>query len=130
MVWTGWELARIIVLLVGLAHLMIFVQVAMFHYRQNFHRGAMWLPVIGAPGIGITALLLALINTPALVGIVKVLFWIGLGAGLIGFYYHFRGVGQRVDGYVTRNFLVGPPVILPLMISALAVIGLFSLYWR
>jgi lysylphosphatidylglycerol synthetase-like protein (DUF2156 family) len=130
MVWTGWELDRIILLLVGLAELLLFGQVTMFHYRQNFHHTAMWLPIIGTPLIGIAAILLALINTPALVGLVKVLFWIGLVAGLIGFYYHFRGVGKRVDGYVTRNFLVGPPVILPLMISVLAVVGLFGLYWR
>lgn len=130
MVWTGWELARIIIVLVGLAQLMIFVQVTMFHYRQNFRNVAMWLPVIGTPVIGILAILLAILNTPALIGLVKVLFWIGLIAGLIGFFYHFRGVGQRVDGYVIRNFLVGPPVILPLMISALGVVGLFGLYWR
>lgn len=130
MIWTGWELARIMVLLAGLANLMIFLQVTLFHYRQNFRNAAMWLPVIGALGIGVAAVLFALLNAAALAGLVKTLLWVGLVAGLIGFYYHFRGVGQRVDGFVFRNFLVGPPVILPLMISAVAVIGLFGLYWR
>lgn len=130
MVWTGWELARIIILLTGLAQLMLFIQVTLFHYRQNFRSFSMWLPVIGTPVTGIMAVLLALTNAPGLAGIVQVLFWIILAAGFVGFYYHFRGVGQRVDGYALRNFLVGPPVILPLMVSAVAVIGLFGLYWR
>ncbi len=129
MLWTGWSLDRIILLLVGLAYLMIFIQVAMFHYRQNFRNIAMWLPVIGGPLIGAAAALLALANISALLGLVKVLFWIGVIGGLIGFIYHFRGVGQRVDGYVFRNFLIGPPIILPLMFSALGVVGLFAACW-
>lgn len=130
MLWTGWTLDRLIILLVGLAYLLIFLQVAMFHYRQNFRNIAMWLPVIGGPLIGAGATLLALANLYALLGLVKVLFWIGLIGGLIGFIYHFRGVGQRVDGYVFRNFLIGPPIILPLMFSALGVVGLIAAYWR
>ena len=130
MLWTGWPLDRVVLLLVGLAYLMIFVQVTMFHYRQNFRNIAMWLPVIGGPLIGAAALLLTLANTGALLGVVRVLLWIGAFAGLIGFYYHFRGVGQRVDGYALRNFLSGPPIVLPLMFSALGVLGLFAAYWR
>ena len=102
----------------------------MFHYRQNFRNVAMWLPVIGGPLIGAAAAILALANIGALLGLVKVLFWIGVIGGLIGFVYHFRGVGQRVDGYVFRNFLIGPPIILPLMFSAMGVVGLFAACWR
>ena len=90
----------------------------------------MWGPVIGGaahrpgrlpPGPG---------QCQSLLGLVKVLFWLGVASGLVGFFYHVRGVGQRVDGYVLRNFLVGPPIILPLMFSALGVVGLFAAYWR
>ncbi len=130
MLWTAWPLDRIIILLVSLAYLLLFVQVTMFHSRQNFRNIAMWAPVIGGALIGSVALLLALVNISVLLGVVKVLFWIGALAGLVGFFYHVRGVGQRVDGYVWRNFLVGPPVILPLMFSALGVVGLFAAYWR
>lgn len=55
--------------------------------------------------------------------------WFGMVAGLIGFYKHFRGVGQRVDGYRLHNFLVGPPVILPLFVSAFSALALLALHW-
>lgn len=130
MIWTGWSLARIVVLLIGVAYLMISLQVTMFHYRQNFRNPAMWVPVISGPIIGLIAVLLALINTGVLLGLFKVLLWIAVLGGMIGFFFHFRGIGQRVDGYVMRNFLIGPPLILPLMFSAMAVFGLFAVYWR
>lgn len=130
MVWKDWDLARIIILLIGLAYLMLFIQVTMFHYRQNFRNKAMWLPIIAGPLIGIIGILLVFANISALVGLFKVLLWLGLLGGIVGFYLHFKGVGQRVDGYVLRNFLVGPPIILPLMFSAIAIVGLFAAYWR
>ncbi len=130
MLWIGWPLDRVLLLLVGLAYMLIFVQVTLFHYRQNFRHVAMWLPVVGGLFIGAATLLLTLANLGALLGVTEVLFWIGIVGGLIGFYFHFRGVGQRVDGYVLRNFLVGPPIILPLMFSALGVLGLFAACWR
>jgi lysylphosphatidylglycerol synthetase-like protein (DUF2156 family) len=130
MVWKNWDLSRIMVLFTGLAFLMMFIQVTLFHYRQNFRNKAMWLPVIAGPLIALIAFLLIFVNVTSLMGPLKILLWLGLAGGIIGFYLHFRGVGQRVDGYVLRNFLVGPPVILPLMFSALAVIGLLAVYWR
>ncbi|MGE5583873.1 MAG: hypothetical protein ACM3X9_15255 [Bacillota bacterium] len=130
MVWNDWELSRIIILLVGLAFLMIFIQVAMFHSRQNFRHMAMWLPVIAGPAVGLIAILLALLNSSLLLWLCMFLLWLGLAGGIYGFILHFRGVGQRVDGYVRRNFLVGPPVVLPLLFSALAVLGLFAVYGR
>lgn len=130
MVWTGWSLARLMILLVGVAYLMISIQVTLLHYRQNFRHPAMWLPVLGGPIIGICAGLLALFNLHLLVGLFIILLWIVLIAGVIGFYYHLRGVGQRVGGYGMNNILVGPPIVLPLMLSALALFGLFAVNWR
>jgi hypothetical protein len=40
------------------------------------------------------------------------------------------GVGQRVGGFSqSQNFLVGPPIVLPLMMSAISALGLLALYW-
>lgn len=130
LLWIGWTLSRIIVFFAGLAFLMIFIQVAMFHSRQNYRNGVMWLPVVGGVITGLAALLLAVLSIRGLLGLTIVLFWLQVAGGLVGFAYHFRGVGQRVDGYETRNFLVGPPVVLPLMYSALGVLGLIGAYWR
>ncbi len=128
--WTGWPLARILMLFAGLGLLIIFIQVTLLHYRQNFRHWAMWGPVIGAPLIGVLALALALFNLPWLQTGVAVLFVIGIITGVGGFVLHVEGVGQRVDGYRMHNFMVGPPVTLPLMVAAMSVLGLFALYWR
>ena len=43
---------------------------------------------------------------------------------------HIRGVGERVDGYKLRNFLIGPPLTLPALITAVSLLGLIALYWE
>lgn len=130
MVWTAWTLDRIIIFLMGLAYILVFAQVTMFHYRQNFRHYAMWFPVVEGPIIGVGAIFTTLVNSPILLSITTLLFGLGAVSGLLGFVFHFVGVGERVEGYVLRNFLVGPPIILPLTFSALGLVGLFAVYWR
>jgi hypothetical protein len=133
-VWTmnlnGWPLDRILVLFVSLAFLMLSIQVTLFHYRQNFHHKSMWIPVIAGPLFFLAGLGLALYPAAWLSTLFLVFMWVGVLDGLIGFYFHFRGVGIRVGGYELRNFLIGPPVVLPLMFTALSVLGLVAVYWR
>lgn len=99
MFWTDWSLDRIVIFLVGLGYLMISIQVTLFHYRQNFRHPTMWVPVFGGPLTGVCAILLALINSRILLGLFQVLLWTTLIAGIAGFYFHYRGVGQRVGGH-------------------------------
>lgn len=103
-----WSIDRILILFVSLAFLMIGIQVTMFHYRQNFTHKVMWVPVISAPIFLIVGLILTWYNVPWLHTLFMVLMWIGAVSGLIGFYFHFRGVGIRVGGWALRNFLIGP----------------------
>jgi len=39
-----------------------------------------------------------------------------------------EGVGERVDGFTLSNIMVGPPLVLPLMITILSLFALFALY--
>jgi hypothetical protein len=128
--WNGWSMDRIVVLFVALAYLLIWVQVTLMHYRQNFHHKAMWAPVASAPVFGVTGLALAFWGGSWLYGFFMVLMWIGSVIGLVGFYFHFHGVGVRVGGYELRNFMIGPPVIFPLIFSAIGILALIALYWR
>ncbi|SHF28630.1 hypothetical protein SAMN05444392_11364 [Seinonella peptonophila] len=130
MYWNGWPLDRILILFIGLAFLLMFVQVTMFHYRQNFHQKAMWIPVIAAPVFFIAGIVLAFYQVSWMKWLFKIFMFIGILDGLIGFYYHFRGVGIRVGGWALRNFLIGPPIILPLVFTALSTLGLIAAYWR
>ncbi|HBX22156.1 MAG TPA: hypothetical protein DEF34_00750 [Desulfotomaculum sp.] len=129
--WDGWPISRILFLFTGLALLMITVQVSIFHYRQNFRHWAQYGPVIGAPLIGIFALLLSMYNLPVLRTILAVLLFAGVALGVTGTVLHITGIGQRVGGYgESQNFLIGPPLTLPAMVAAMSILGLIALYWR
>jgi len=130
MFWDAWPIARILIMFVSLAFIMMGIQVTMFHYRQNFIHKAMWVPVISAPIFFIAGLALTVYNANWLSVLFQILMWLGVVSGIIGFYFHFRGVGIRVGGWALRNFLIGPPVTLPLMFTALSVLGLIAVYWR
>jgi hypothetical protein len=130
MAWEGWSLDRIVVLFVSLAFMMIGIQVTMFHYRQNFHHKVMWVPVIAAPILFLSGIALTFFYAAWLFNATLFLLWFAAVAGLIGFYFHFRGVGIRVGGWALRNFLIGPPVILPLMFTAVSALGLIAMYWH
>lgn len=130
MFWDAWPIARILILFVSLAFIMMGIQVTMFHYRQNFNNKVMWVPVISAPIFFIVGLALTIYNVSWLSGLFQILMWFGVISGLIGFYFHFRGVGIRVGGWALRNFLIGPPVTLPVMFTAISVLGLIAVYWR
>lgn len=127
--WQKWPFARVVILFSSLGFLLIFFQVTLMHYRQNFRDLSQWVPVIALPILAFNALLLTFWNVSWLHTLFLILNWVGLLAGFGGFYKHFRGVGQRVDGYRLHNFLVGPPVILPLLISANSALALLALYW-
>ena len=128
--WSMWSIDRILILFVSLAFLVMGIQVTMFHYRQNFNQKAMWVPVVSSPVFLVVGLILTWYNATWLHYLFMGLMWFGVAVGLIGFYFHFRGVGVRGGGWALRNFLIGPPVALPLMFSALSVLGLIALYWK
>lgn len=130
MQWSGWPLDRVVILFVSAAYVLIGIQVTMSHYRQNFRHRSMWGPVISSPLFVLVGLALVLTNTAWVAVLFQILMWVGVAEGLVGFYYHFTGVGVRVGGYEPRNFLIGPPVVLPLLFSSLSALGLLALYWR
>ncbi|HEU4964115.1 MAG TPA: hypothetical protein VFV52_09740 [Bacilli bacterium] len=127
--WYGWPLERVVLLLIGLMFFMIFVQVTLFHYRQNFRHWSMWIPVIATPVDGFLLVWFAFYAVPWLLLTIQTLMWVSLFAGGFGSFMHARGIGQRVGGYEMRNFLVGPPLMLPGMITGSSILTLVVLYW-
>ncbi|MBM7866798.1 hypothetical protein GTO89_04130 [Heliobacterium gestii] len=126
--WLGWPVDRILILFTSLAFALIAIQVTLFHYRQNFRHYAMWGPVIGLPVAALIGLALTIRDAP----IWRWLFFIALTgemlSGLMGFYFHAKGISQRVGGWGVNNVLVGPPPVLPIVVSALSLLGLLALY--
>ncbi|SDO70744.1 hypothetical protein SAMN04487897_12012 [Paenibacillus sp. yr247] len=128
MVWSQWVLDRVIILMVGVAYLFIWVQVTLSHYRQNFHNKFMWGPVILALVISFVSIMSTLLNSKGWYTITHICFWLGVIQGLIGFLFHIKGVRKRVGGLALRNFLTGPPVMMPLLFSIISIFGLTAIY--
>ena len=129
MFWSGWPLERVLVLFVALAFFMIGIQVGLFHYRGNFRDVVMYSPVTASPVLGLTGLALVFYNAPWLRVVYGWLLGITMLVALGGFIVHVRGITLRVGGWELRNVLTGPPVMLPLMLSAISALGLIVLYW-
>ncbi|MEC0244888.1 hypothetical protein ACI48J_25180 [Paenibacillus chitinolyticus] len=130
MIWNTWTLDRSVILFTAFAYLFIAAQVTLSHYRQNFHRKVMLIPVITAPLYFLVGLLAVLLNRPWFLHLFHMGMWLGILTGLYGLSLHIRGVGKRVGSYAFRNFLIGPPVLMPLLYSALGVLGLIAVYGR
>lgn len=118
-----------LILLLGVMFLMIFVQVTLYHYRQNFRHWSMWLPVIATPINAVLLVSLAFYNLSWLRLSITIMLALSLVVGGMGSYLHLRGIGERVGGYAARNFLVGPPVMLPGLVTGSSLLGLLLLYW-
>lgn len=129
MAWESWSLDRILILFAALAFILIGIQVTLFHYRQNFHNKAMWLPVVQSPLFALIGLLLVWVYADWLRILFVLLMGIGTVSGMVGFTMHLRGVGKRVDGYKLRNFMIGPPIMLPLTYAAVSALGLLAGLW-
>lgn len=129
-VWSGWPLERWLFLIIGVTFLAIFVQVTLFHRRQNFRHPAMWFPVIGTPVLGAFALLITSAPAPMLIGAFAIASAGGALIGIVGTYFHVVGVGQRVAGYTINNFMVGPPPMLPLTVTVVSLLGLVVVFFR
>ncbi len=130
MAWIGWPVSRVILLVISMVFFGIFVQVTMLHYRQNFRHWAQWIPVAALPVLATISLLITFYLTPTMIWATGILYGAGVGAGVGGLALHVTGVGERVGGYKLNNFLVGPPVVLPMMVTFISIIGLIALYWR
>ncbi|QGG47529.1 hypothetical protein [Heliorestis convoluta] len=125
--WLGWPLERYLILFTSIAFLVMALQTTLFHYRQNFRHWAMWGPTIGLPLVAIVGFLLTWRDLTLFRWLFLILLVIEIASGLAGFYYHGKGISQRVGGWDINNVMVGPPPLLPLMVSGLSILGLLAL---
>ncbi|HYF81067.1 MAG TPA: hypothetical protein VD973_28475 [Symbiobacteriaceae bacterium] len=128
--FAAWTLNRMLILFTALAFAMVGTQVILFHYRGNFRHWTMYTPVVGAPLAALVLAWFAFFPSATLRLLLTWVLWIEAFAGLGGFGMHARGIRQRLGGFVMNNVLTGPPIVLPLTLSAFSLLGLMALYWR
>jgi hypothetical protein len=128
--WDGWPFARLYMLLVALAFAVIGLQVLLFHWRAAFRRWTMYGPVLLAPVLVVAGIAGAIQRDSALGWIVLAVFALGIVDGLVGVFEHLRGIARRIGGFSLRNLMSGPPPLLPVAFTALALTGALALVWE
>ena len=82
--WDGWPFARLYLLLVAIAFLVVGAQVFLFHWRGAFRSKAMYGPVIMAPIIAVAGIAAAVARNDVIGWTAVAIFAVGLLDGLIG----------------------------------------------
>jgi hypothetical protein len=128
--WEGWPFARVYLLLVAVAFLVVGTQVLLFHWRAAFRARTMYLPVAAAPLLAVAGIATAIVRNDAVGWTAAVVFALGVLGGLLGVVLHLRGVAARIGGFTLRNVIAGPPFLLPLAYAALALTGGLAVVWQ
>jgi hypothetical protein len=128
--WDGWPFARLYLLLLAIAFLVVGAQVLLFHWQAAFRAKTMYVPVVLAPIIAASAVLASVVRNELTGWGAVAVFGGGLLVGLVGVGLHLRGVAQRIGGFTLRNVTAGPPFLLPLAYGALALTGGLAVLWQ
>ena len=97
------------------------------HYRASFGNKMMWSPIIVTPPVvvagiaGVYSKRWAKTALPIASGIYML-------NGLLGEYYHARGVARRPGGFsqASYNIPMGPPIMAPGLMSIVGAMGLLA----
>lgn len=126
----GAGLSRILILLasVGVAPLMF--EMWYSHYRGNFYRAPMIIPIVYPPLFAAGGFLL-LATTAGWAPVVYGVLAAGLLlVGALGFFFHLQGLARQTGGWTFDNLMVGPPAMAPLSFAGLGALGLLALaFW-
>jgi hypothetical protein len=97
------------------------------HQRGAFSHWLMWTPVWLTPPTAIAAVA-ALFSKRAARWLLPAISLVSLADGLVGFYYHLRGIGKLPGGYRLGqyNVVMGPPIFAPLLTCMIGVAGLLA----
>ncbi len=101
------------------------------HQRGAFSHWLMWTPVWLTPPT-VLAAAAALVSKRAARAVLPVVSLVALADGLVGFYYHLRGIGRMPGGWRLGqyNIVMGPPVFAPLLTCMVGVLGFITGFLR
>jgi len=98
--WDGWPFARLYLLLVAVAILVVGAQVFLFHWRAAFRSKAMYGPVVMAPIIAAAGVATAVARNDVIGWTAVAIFAIGFTDGLLGLVVlgHHVGDSRLIGG--------------------------------
>jgi hypothetical protein len=107
------------------------LEVGYEHYKGSYSNPVMYTPVVLSGALAGSGLLGVFSGTYAR----TILRWVSivtLADGVIGFFFHVRGVARKPGGWSlpVTNIVMGPPIFAPLLFGTSAYLGLMASYLR
>ena len=118
-------------LVAGASAVLSGIEVAYEHYKGSYSRRVMFTPVALSGAMAVAGVA-GFASKSAAKTLLRYTSVITLADGLIGFYFHLRGVQRKPGGWrlPILNIVMGPPVCGPLLFGVAAYLGLIASYLR
>lgn len=118
---------RSLSLIAGFSSLLSGLEVAYEHYRGSYSRRIMYSPVIVSPALLVAGVWGAFSRRAART-ILPITSLVTIIDGVVGFYFHVRGIARKPGGWriPVFNVIMGPPVFAPLLFAVSGVLGLIA----
>ncbi|QBD83561.1 hypothetical protein EPA93_22965 [Ktedonosporobacter rubrisoli] len=122
---------RSLALITSLSGLLTGLEVTYEHYRGSYGQRIMYTPVLICFGLFMAGLWGALNRWAARTALRGVALLTMLD-GVVGFYYHIRGIQRKPGGWRIPivNIVMGPPLFAPLLMSTVGFLGLVASFLR
>ena len=117
--------------LTAFAALVTTAEVYAEHYRASFGNKMMWSPIVVTPPVVIAGVA-GVSSERWAKTVLPIASTVYMLDGLIGEYYHFRGVSRRPGGFgqASYNIPMGPPIMAPGLMSIVGAMGVLAALLR
>jgi hypothetical protein len=107
------------------------LEVGYEHYKGSYSNPVMYTPVALSGTLAVAGLL-GVFSRVAARTLVRLVSIVTLADGIIGFFFHVRGVARKPGGWSlpVTNIVMGPPIFAPLLFGTSAYLGLMASYLR
>ncbi|HEX3518101.1 MAG TPA: hypothetical protein VHT29_03600 [Solirubrobacteraceae bacterium] len=101
------------------------------HYRASFGNKMMWSPIVVTPPV-VVAGIAGVYSKRWAKTVLPVASTVYMLDGLVGEYYHARGVSRRPGGFsqASYNIPMGPPIMAPGLMSIVGLMGVLAALLR
>jgi hypothetical protein len=101
------------------------------HYRASFGNKMMWSPILVTPPV-VVAGVAGIYSKRWAKTVLPIASTVYMLDGLIGEYYHARGVSRRPGGFgqASYNIPMGPPIMAPGLMSIVGAMGILAALLR
>src|ERR1700761_4427777 len=122
---------RSLSLMAGMSSILAGLEVSYEHYKGSFGQKVMWSPVV-LSGAMTGAGILGFFSHWAARTVLRWVSIVTLIDGIIGFFFHVRGIARKPGGWQlpVTNVVMGPPIFAPLLFCVSAYLGLIASFLR